>query len=207
MRLASLFFCLVDFTNKKLCVIIFLGDGFMIENELKILEVDKNEFIKKIKSMGAETVFENLKQCRYVYDIDSNDKNKWIRLRTNGLVSTLTIKKILDTSKIDGTEEHEVEVSNFEETNKMLNIMGFKARSYQENLRSFYKLDDVEISVDSWPLIPTYAEIEGKNVDDVLKLTEKLNIDKSKITTKDVTSIYNDFYGIDLLKIENLKLD
>ena len=179
----------------------------MIENELKILEVDKNEFIKKIKSMGAETVFENLKQCRYVYDIDSNDKNKWIRLRTNGLVSTLTIKKILDTSKIDGTEEHEVEVSNFEETNKMLNIMGFKARSYQENLRSFYKLDDVEISVDSWPLIPTYAEIEGKNVDDVLKLTEKLNIDKSKITTKDVTSIYNDFYGIDLLKIENLKLD
>ena len=179
----------------------------MIENELKILEVDKNEFVKKIQSMGAVTVFEHLKQCRYVYDIDPNDKSKWIRLRTNGLVSTLTIKKILDTSKVDGTEEYEVEVSDFEETNKILNILGFKARSYQENLRSFYKLDGVEISVDSWPLIPTYAEIEGKNVDAVLKLTEKLNIDKSKITTKDVTSIYNDFYEIDLLKIKNLKLD
>ena len=32
-----------------------------------------------------------------------------------------------------------------------------------------YVLNGVEISIDSWPMIPTYAEIEGKSDEDVTK--------------------------------------
>ena len=66
-------------------------------------------------------------------------------------------------------------------------------------------LDDVNIDIDSWPLIPTYAEIEGKSEEEVKKIIAKLEIDSSKITTMDVTSIYIEIYGIDILKIKNLE--
>ena len=68
-----------------------------------------------------------------------------------------------------------------------------------------YLLDDVNIDIDSWPLIPTYAEIEGKSEEEVKKILAKLEIDSSKITTMDVTSIYVEIYGIDILKIKNLE--
>ena len=68
-----------------------------------------------------------------------------------------------------------------------------------------YLLDDVNIDIDSWPLIPTYAEIEGKSEEEVKKIIAKLEIDSSKITTMDVTSIYMEIYGIDILKIKNLE--
>lgn len=37
-------------------------------------------------------------------------------------------------------------------------------------------------------------------------MIERLNIDKNKITTLDVASIYNQIYNIDILKIEKLEL-
>ncbi len=35
-------------------------------------------------------------------------------------------------------------------------------RAVQENKRCHYILEDVEIDIDSWPMIPDYIEIEGK---------------------------------------------
>lgn len=89
----------------------------------------------------------------------------------------------------------------------MLNELGYHSRTYQENRRISYILDDVEIDIDTWPLIPTYAELEGKNKEDIEKLIEKLNLDRNKITTYDVTSIYNEIYNIDVMKIKSLKFN
>lgn len=178
----------------------------MIEKEIRILEIDKEKFIKEIVQKGAVKVSEETLQKRYVYDIDPNDKSKWMRLRTNGKKTTLTIKQILDKSSIAGTEEHEVEVSDFDETHALLSRLGYEHRNYQENKRSVYMLGDVEISIDTWPLIPTYAELEGPNEDEILKIIDSLKINESKITTLDVNSIYQEIYGIDMLKIKNLEL-
>jgi adenylate cyclase class 2 len=175
------------------------------EYECTILEVDVNSFISKIEKMGAKKIGE-FNQKRYVYDFNPINKNKWIRLRTDGKTSTLTIKEIVDKNEIDGTNEIEIEVSSFENANKILNELGYVARNYQENKRIKYTLDGVEIDIDFWPLIPPYVEIEGKNENDVRKMIERLKIDKNMITTLDVASIYNQIYNIDILKIEKLEL-
>ena len=178
----------------------------MIEKEIRVLEIDKSKFVRQILSMGAVAIDEDLLQKRYVYDIDPHDKSKWMRLRTNGKKTTLTVKQILDKHSIAGTEEHEVEVDDFEATNLMLNKLGFKHRNYQENMRSIYKLGGVEISVDSWPLIPTYAELEGDSEAEIVALVEALGIKPAQLTTLDVNSIYKEIYGIDMLQIKKLKL-
>ena len=82
--------------------------------------------------------------------------------------------------------------------------MGIKSRGYQENKRTQYILNGVEIDIDSWPMIPTYVEIEGKNEEEVMNTLEILELPKDKVTTLDVDSVYKK-YGIDLKDIKVLK--
>ena len=87
----------------------------------------------------------------------------------------------------------------------MLNILGYTPRAYQENERIRYILNDIEIDIDSWPLIPTYMELEGKSAEDIKKIEDLLEIDKEKITNLNCQSIYKDIYNIDVDKIKELK--
>lgn len=175
-----------------------------IENELTILDIDKNEFVAKLKFLGAKMITDERLQKRYVYDFNPINRNKWIRLRTNGEKTTLTIKEIQENSKMNA-REMEIVVSDFETTNEMLEELGYTHRNYQENLRQVFMLDGVEISVDSWPLIPPYAELEGKDLESINKVMQKLGVSQDKITTLDVTSIYKEIYNIDILSMKELK--
>ena len=82
--------------------------------------------------------------------------------------------------------------------------MGIKSRGYQENKRTQYILNGVEIDIDSGPRIPTNVEIEGKNEEEVMNTLEILELPKDKVTTLDVDSVYKK-YGIDLKVIKVLK--
>lgn len=173
------------------------------EYEIRILEIDKEEMIKKLENLGAKKVGE-YEQKRYVYDLRPVEKGKWIRLRTNGINTTLTYKDIVSNT-IDGTKEVEIEVDDFEKTNEFLEKIGFKNRGYQENKRIQYILNNVEIDIDSWPMIEDYMEIEGMKEQDVLNMIKTLNIDESKVTTLNCDDIYKKIYNIDISKIKELK--
>jgi len=174
------------------------------ERELTILNIKLDDFIKTIEKLGAIKQGEYL-QKRYVYDVKPLNPNKWIRLRTNGKKTTLTIKEIKDKNLIEGTNELEVVVDDFDKTNEILKELGYEARNYQENYRRVYILDNTEISIDSWPLIPTYAEIEGKTNEDVERVLKLVNTKNYQTTTFDVESIYREIYGIDIMKVKELK--
>ena len=172
------------------------------EFEARLLEVDQEEFISKLEENNAEFIgaWEQIRKC---YDIDPSDKNSWIRLRKEGDKTTLTIKEI-KSKKIDGTKECEIEVSDFNTTDEHLNKLGYFARTTQENKRIRYMLDGVEIDIDSWPLIPTYVEFEGKDEKSILNVCKNLEINPNDLTTLDVVGIY-EHYGIeDIGSIPNL---
>lgn len=173
-----------------------------IEYEVRVLEINEEEIQGKLNKLNAVLV-ENVLQKRYVYDFKPAIPSKWIRLRTNGNKSTLTIKNI-ESSKIDGTKEIEIEVSDFDTTNEILGELGYKPRGIQENKRIKYNLNGVEVDIDTWPKIPTYLEIEGTSEAEVYNTLELLGIPKEKATSLDVQSIYGKIYGIDLDKEPNL---
>ena len=56
-----------------------------------------------------------------------------------------SLKEIKDKNAIGGTKELEIEVSDFDATNLILNRLGYKARNYQENKRHSFELDGVSI--------------------------------------------------------------
>jgi len=174
------------------------------EYEVRVLEINVDDVKKKLEEVGA--TFEwDLLQRRYVYDFIPKVDGKWIRLRTNGEKTTLTIKNLVS-SEIDGTQELEVEVDDFEKMNQILNELGYEAKGYQENRRVQYMLNGVEIDIDYWPLIPTYLEIEGPSEEAVYDALKKLGFSKENATTRDVEGIYLD-YGYSLSEIYDLKLE
>ena len=176
-----------------------------IEYEVRVLEIDVKKMQKKLKGLNAELV-EDVFQRRYLYDFKPVNPDKWIRLRTNGNTTTLTIKDV-QSSKIDGTKEMEIVVDDFDTTNEILNELGYQPRAIQENKRIKYNLNGVEVDIDTWPRIPTYLEVEGKNEEEVYKTLELLGIPKEKATALNTQTVYEEIYGIDLTNEPLLSFD
>lgn len=131
------------------------------EYEVRVLDIDVDSFIEQIEKLGAIYV-NKYEQKRYIYDFNPKIDNKWIRLRTDGFKTTLAIKEY-QSAEIGGTKEIEIEVSDIEKTDEILNQLGYFKRSIQENKRIRYILNGVEIDIDTWPYLNTYVEFEGKN--------------------------------------------
>lgn len=174
-----------------------------IENEARVLKVDVESILKKIKYMRLQFVAVKF-QKRYVYDFIPPIKGRWIRLRTDGFQSSLTIKEIIHTG-ISGTRELEIEVSDFDQTNEILNKLGYFPRSYQENFRIEFKNEDGEFDIDFWPQIDPYFEIESDSEKRVEFLFSQFGYSMKDITSLNVDDVYRSIYRIELDKIKRLE--
>jgi adenylate cyclase, class 2 len=137
-----------------------------IEYEIKVLDIDIDTVKTALSAQGFvqsdEVAFK-----RYVYTI-ANDEKSWLRLRTDGKRSTLTLKKFVKDA-IDGMEETEVTVDDFDAANSLVEGLGMIAEKYQENRRTIFTKagTNFEVSIDEWPHIPAYLEIESTSEEDV----------------------------------------
>lgn len=174
-----------------------------IEHEVRVMIDDINEFLEKIVSESFRYCTANF-QKRFVYDLKPAVKGRWIRLRTDGVKTTITYKEIVDKGIISA-KEVEVGVDNFETMNEFLGKLGFLPRSYQENFRIHYKKDDTSLDIDYWPGMRPYFEIEAPDDDKVIELLSLLNINKDAIITQNVDKMYQSLLGIDLDKTPQLK--
>ena len=174
----------------------------MIEYEGKILDVDPDAIHNRILDTGGRFLGEAL-QRRLVFDVTPGDVSRWIRHRDNGTTVTLATKHIHHDG-LDGTEEHEVTVSDFDETHRLLQAMGFTAKSSQESRRSSYSLHGADVSVDQWPLIAAYAEVEGTSREHVVEVAALLGFAEDHLTGVNTTAVYRQ-RGIDLTVIPDLR--
>lgn len=186
---------------------------FEIDNLLS--EKNKKELFKII---GCEN-FSNLLEKDDILDILNkettldfvkqfhNNPKKWIRLRKTNDITTLTVKHILadNGSNVQQMLETEMVVPSMEEANDLLETLGYSYKNYQEKRRVSYLLNNHEIDIDTWPGIPTYMEIEGRDEND---LNEVLNL--LGYTIKDTVSCTADeiykMYGKNIFNIRELKL-
>ena len=172
----------------------------MIEYEIKVLDVDVSQMQRILKKKAFKEVGA-LSFKRYVFNTASEDENSWIRLRTDGKLSTLTYKRSVKDS-IDGVVEIEVSVNDFERTRQLLEHAGLTSKVYQENERLLYGKGDMDVSIDSWPHIPPYLEIEGKNEKEVKMTLDLLNLSSHRTTSLPTSEVYK-LYGknIDSYKV------
>ena len=89
-----------------------------------------------------------------------------------------------------GTKELEIEVSSIELAHEILEKLGYKRRSIQENKRIRYILNDVEIDIDTWPKLNTYVEFEADSLDKIKDVIRILGFDYKDTITEDAQDIY-----------------
>jgi len=175
------------------------------EYETQVLDIDQKAIISKLRSLGAREEPEVL-QRRWVYDIDpctASSTGEWVRLRQVGNRKPTITYKNKSGKELCDTKEIEVEVDDFEKTAAILSKLKPEGRYYQENKRHKFVLRQIEFTLDSWPMIPTYLEIEGKNEDKVhegLRILGLTDMDSGHIGT---IAIYKK-YRIDLHSMDKL---
>src|SRR6185436_8294031 len=129
------------------------------------LEVNVPELEKKLLEIGAEKVGEyDYRRALFDYpDLRMNQKDQWLRLRTNGEEVTLAYKEKTSASG-DSVKEIEVRVDDYEKTYELLKSMGLAIKREEENKRVRYKKGNTVFDIDSWPGIPTYLEVESTSI-------------------------------------------
>ena len=176
------------------------------EYEVKILDIDVEEIEKKLLELGAKKHEEKFFRI-YSYKVDDSSTNveEHVRLRDEGNKITLAYKKKVNFD-IDGTEEIEFEVSSFEKAYEFLSKFTFDGTYYQEKKRYDYVLGDIVFSIDSWPKIPTFLEVESTYEEKVVEGLKLLGLVGKDVGNLSMVKVYNK-YGLDIHSFKELKFD
>lgn len=187
------------------------------EIELTVYDIDREEILRKLKECGAVFVgkyhfktvnfqLETVNQIKSL-GIDKDDEKyytAWIRIRTDGTSTTLTLKEQYG-STIMKRNEYEVSVDDFLKTIKI--IMKLKPTmqyTYIESEREEYKLGLVVIDINKRQKLPYSIEIEAPSKVLVDETYRKLDIKKEPMKNVAV----NDFefyrlFGVDYSEVSH----
>lgn len=163
------------------------------EIEAIFLDIDKNEYRAKLKKAGAKMIHPEVLMRRTVFD---TGPGSFLRVRDEGQKIVMTYKNIKRLS-LDGINEVNVEVDSYENTITLLTAAGLKVKALQATLREKWVLGDVEITLDTWPALPPYTEIEGPSAKKVKDIAGKLGFSMDDALYGSVDEIYHHYYGVD----------
>ncbi len=169
-----------------------------VELEAKFLDIDKDKLRTTLKKIGATLVHAERAMKRRTFDYPDERLRKiggWIRVRDEGDKTTLSYKQLANRS-LRGTKEISVTVSDFETTCNLLLAVGLDEKSYQETKRERWDYDNAEITIDTWPWIPSFVEIEGKSKTQLKNIAQKLGLDWSRASHGSVEPAYQAVYDV-----------
>ncbi len=172
----------------------------MEEIEAKWLEIDPDQMEQKLMSLGAIKKYDRIFRDR-VFDFPGwpLDKDKaWLRLRDKGDVVTLSYKQRYGTSITGdaGMEEVEIKVDDFEKTTQILEKLGMEQKFNEEKRRVHFEIGGVDVDIDTWPLMPSYLEIEGGSWKEAKAVADRLGMDWERRRTTGAMQFYRE-YGIE----------
>lgn len=168
------------------------------EVEAKFLNVDIKNFRKKLNFLNAGLIHPEVFMKRKTFDFPDGKLRKiggWVRVRDESERITLSYKQLNDRT-LHGTKEVNVKVNDFEKTCEFLLDIGLVQKSYQETKREKWVLDGNEITIDTWPWIPSFIEIESKNEKSLKKIVKKLGLNFENALHGSVENAYQKDFDV-----------
>ena len=168
-----------------------------LEIEAKILNIDLAACRTLLAAQGYTCTRPWSLMRRYTYFLTELNPNpaKWARVRDNGDGTvTMAFKYEHDGEDIHGTEEVEISVDSFENAASLLQKLGFEDRAHQENFRETWTKHtpsgEVEVTLNEWPALPAFAEVEGLSEDVVRTACTELGFDYAQALFGGVGRVY-----------------
>jgi len=154
------------------------NNNLFTEFEAKFYPVNKDEYRERLRKIGAVLVTPERKMRRAIVDSDAYPQLNchYIRVRDEGDSVRLSAKTHARIGgNIDDQKEIDVKVSG----------------SYKK----------AEITIDTWPGLDTYSEIEANSEAEVKKIALILDLDWEKRIITGIKEVYMAVYG---MKIEDV---
>lgn len=173
-----------------------------IEYECKFTDINKNDVRRRLKKAGARLVHPEFMMKRYVWHFPQGHwvKGGWPRVRQEYDQVTMSVK-IVDGRKLQDQREICITVDDMAKARAILNAIGCIERAYQESKRELWKLGAVEITIDEWPFLEPFVEIEGQSDKAIRAASKKLGLDYKQAIFGSVDFQYADKYKVSLKKI------
>jgi len=169
-----------------------------IELEAKFLDIDTEKLRALLKEKGATLIHPERLMRRKNFDYPDKRLEAvggWIRVRDEGDKVTLAYKQVAHRG-IDGTKEISLTVEDFDTVSNLLLAIGLNNKSYQETKRERWDFEGVEVTIDTWPWIPTFVELEGVSEEKLKEVAEHLGLDWSKAMHGSVETAYQAYYSV-----------
>jgi adenylate cyclase class 2 len=165
------------------------------EHEIGLLDIDVAEAKRRLRQLGA-TYKGHVKYSRIEFKLggDLGRVHSWGRVRTDGKSTVITVKKYLGKTK--PMEEDEVSTDSFEGAIRIMSKLVKSELFYFETERYKYKLDKADITIDRWPKIPYFMEIEGPSMKYVEDMYRKLGIKGRYVGNVTADGVYK-IYGLE----------
>lgn len=147
-----------------------------IEYEAKFLNIDKDDLRRRLAAAGAALVRPEFLQKRIPFDLpgDRKSKDAWLRVRDEDGKVTLSLK-IVDGDRIEDQREIMLTVDDFDNAVALLDAIGCGRKSYQETRRELWHMEGgVDVTLDKWPFLEPFMEVEGPSEEAVRAAAEKL---------------------------------
>lgn len=166
------------------------------EFEAKFLAIDKAKVRTSLTKAGALLKKPEAMQKRIVFKPPRGHglPGGWLRVRDEGDVITMSLK-LATGHAIGDIKEICLTIDNFAEGVEFLLSIGCEKTAYQESKRELWLVDGVEITLDEWPFLEPFVEIEGATKHAVKRVSEKLGFDYETAYFCPISKVYNLKYG------------
>jgi len=174
-----------------------------IEYEATFKNIDKDEIRARLKAANAVMIYPEFLMTRYVWHFPKGHevKGSSIRVRQEADKITMSVKIIADNEHIEDQKETCITISSLEDAKEILDTIGCQKRAYQESKRELWQLDGADITIDEWPFLEPFVEIEASSEQAVKDIAKKLNFDYSQAIFGSVDFQYKAKYGISIKQI------
>jgi len=175
-----------------------------IEYEATFTPVDKEDMRARLKVAGAILMRPESIMRRTVFHLPKGHEKDgtWLRVRDEGDKITMS-HKVIGGEMITDQKETCITVSDYGEAIKLLEGIGCPIKAYHESKRELWTLEGVEITIDEWPFLEPFIEVEGKSEKAVKNVSEKIGFDWQEAKFCAVGRLYKEKYGVSLDEINN----
>ncbi len=168
-----------------------------IEYEATFTDINKDEVRARLKKAGAELIRPEYLQKRIPFHLpkEKRSPDAWLRVRDEGDKTILSLK-IVDGENIEDQKELCLTIDSFANAVDLLTLIGCEPKSYQETHRELWRLDGVDITIDEWPFLEPFVEVEGKSEQSVKHVSQQIGFEYSTALFCAVGKLYQMKYGI-----------
>lgn len=177
-----------------------------MEIERKILAINKEELVARLKKMKALKLFDALVRVKYFDFPDNSIRAKKDLLRIREFCEkgkkpyTELVYKIYKCVKSGCKYFEELETKidgakSFENLGGFLSALGLKQTMHYEKKRTLYKLGKVNFEIDEHPRIPAFLEIEAPNPKVINKYIKLLGLEKHEQTAESIAQLMERKYS------------